>query len=104
MSDINCPYCDAEQDICHDDGYGYSEDRLHDQTCSACDKTFMFSTYISFSYAAQKADCKNGGQHAWEKTSTFPRRYTKWKCKDCDDEKNLTGSELAELLAIESQP
>ncbi len=25
MKDINCPYCDAELDICHDDGFGYEE-------------------------------------------------------------------------------
>ena len=30
------------QDINHDDGYGYEEDVTHEQECSNCEKTFVF--------------------------------------------------------------
>ena len=29
MSDMQCPYCGADQEVCHDDGAGYSEDERH---------------------------------------------------------------------------
>lgn len=50
MSDVNCPYCNESQEINHDDGYGYEEDREHEQDCFNCGKTFKFNTSISFSY------------------------------------------------------
>lgn len=42
MSDMQCPYCGADQEVCHDDGAGYVEDQRHEHTCSECDKTFVF--------------------------------------------------------------
>jgi glutaredoxin len=33
MSDVQCPYCNADIDIDHDDGYGYEEDKTFMQTC-----------------------------------------------------------------------
>jgi len=38
---VNCPYCGAEQEICHDDGYGYEEDVLHQQECSEFIATWL---------------------------------------------------------------
>ena len=38
--DVYCPYCGAEQEINHDDGYGYEEDRRYQQQCGECEKTF----------------------------------------------------------------
>lgn len=61
--DIECPYCDAELDICHDDGFGYDEDTLHEMECDECGKNFVFSTMVSFNYFPQKADCLNGSSH-----------------------------------------
>lgn len=34
MGDMQCPYCGADQEVCHDDGAGYSEDTRHEHTCS----------------------------------------------------------------------
>ncbi len=59
MCDIECPYCGEEQEINHDDGYGYSEDDLHQQQCGDCDKVFSYTTCISFVYEAEKAPCLN---------------------------------------------
>jgi hypothetical protein len=50
MSDVKCPYCEHEQEINHDDGYGYDEDRKHEQACTACRKYFQFQTSISYDY------------------------------------------------------
>ena len=45
MNDIECPYCGHEQEVNHDDGYGYKEDELHEQQCCECGKYFVFTTF-----------------------------------------------------------
>lgn len=95
MNDIECPYCGHEQDVCHDDGFGYEEDRLHEMECHQCEKTFTFTTYISFSYTPYKADCLNGCDHDLKPTNTFPKKYTKMRCTTCDYERKCTDEELA---------
>lgn len=84
MPDVNCPYCGAEQDICHDDGYGYEEDHIHQQTCGKCEKTFVFTTLISFYYEVEKADCLNGSEHDMRPVVHVPRYYPNWvRCTTC---------------------
>jgi len=56
--DVECPYCECGQEICHDDGYGYEEGVYHEQQCSDCGKTFVFKTSISFDYEVSKANLK----------------------------------------------
>ena len=89
MSDLNCPYCNAEIEICHDDGFGYEEDIKHQQECYECEKTFTFTTSISFYYEPEKADCLNDGEHDYEVTRHFPERYRRLRCTMCDHEKPL---------------
>lgn len=89
----DCPYCGEEQEINHDDGYGYDEDQTYKQRCCHCAKTFAFTTTISVDYDATKAECLNGGEHAYKKTNTVPRRYTKMRCINCGDERPLTDNE-----------
>ena len=98
MSDVECPYCGADQEINHDDGYGYDEGEKHHQECPACEKTFVYTTYILFSYDADKADCLNGSKHKYEPTFTVPRRYTRMRCMDCGDERPCSKDELAAVL------
>jgi hypothetical protein len=93
MSDINCPYCDAELEINHDDGYGYEEDQLHQQQCSACDKYFTYTTSILYVYEAEEASCLNDGEHDYKPTITYPKEYTRMKCRTCEEERSLTGEE-----------
>ena len=81
--DIECPYCGAEQDICHDDGYGCEEGKTHQQECSNCEKTFGYATTISFYYEGLELPCANGGEHKWEPTITWPKSYTRMCCKFC---------------------
>jgi len=92
--DVECPYCGNYQDINHDDGFGYEEDTAHNQTCESCDKTFVFYTSISFYYESQKADCLNGSKHEYLASCTFPRRFTKMACKNCDDKREPTEQEF----------
>jgi len=88
--DVECPYCGKGQEINHDDGYGYDEDGRHEQECADCEKTFAFTTSISFYYDSYKADCLNGGLHEWGSPSKMwlDERKNKelWRrsCRDCD--------------------
>jgi hypothetical protein len=97
--DIKCPYCLGEQDINHDDGYGYEEGVTHQQQCGHCDKYFTFTTSIMFHYDVEKADCLNGGQHDYKPSITVPREYTKMHCTMCDQQRDLTPQEMEKLLS-----
>jgi len=92
MRDVECPYCGADVEINHDDGYGYEESELHQQECRKCGKTFAFTTAISVDHEAFKADCLNGDEHQYEKTKTWPPEFAKLRCKTCGDEKPLTAN------------
>ena len=96
--DIECPYCGHEQDICHDDGFGYEEDVKHEMECGNCEKSFVFLTSIIFYYEAEKADCLNGSDHKYKPTNTVPREYTEMVCTMCDDHRKPTKDELFEIL------
>jgi len=98
MDDIECPYCGTEQEINHDDGYGYEEDRLHEQECGSCYKTFTYCTSVYFSYRAYQADCLNGGVHIFKKTMTVPRNYTKMRCTMCEETRAPTEEEWNDIL------
>jgi len=98
MSDIDCPYCGAAQEVCHDDGQGYAEDEKHLQECSDCEKYFVFTTSIIFSYTASIADCLNGSAHKYVPTNTYPVEFTRMRCTDCDDERHPTESEMADIV------
>lgn len=98
MSDINCPYCDAELDICHDDGFGYEENTKHEMRCYHCDKYFVFETSISFYYEPYTADCLNDEKHDFKPTNTFPIKYTEMKCSICDLTRKPTDEEMNQIL------
>ena len=93
MKDIECPYCGFEQEINHDDGYGYGEDDIYQQQCGNCDKYFTYTTSISFYYDVKKADCLNEGEHKWEITHAFSVEFRKLRCSDCGEERELPSEE-----------
>ena len=78
MSDVTCPYCKAEQEINHDDGYGYEECETYDQRCRDCDKEFSFETSISFNYEVFCQGEHDMFQPIIERNSDF------WTCDNCD--------------------
>lgn len=98
MADTNCPYCDVEIEINHDDGYGYDEQGTHQQECDGCGKTFVYTTSISFNYYPEKADCLNGSEHDWKPTKTFPKEFTEMRCTMCDEKRKPTEVEMAKIL------
>ena len=98
MADFDCPYCGAPQEVCHDDGAGYTEGQRHEQTCHACDKTYVFETTIVLYYEPQKADCLHGSPHDLEITKTWPKKFARMRCKTCDYERQMTDAERDELL------
>jgi len=77
MTDVTCPYCGEEQEINHDDGYGYEEDGDYMQDCS-CGKGFKFTTSISFSYDVY---CQEGDHEM----QPFGEKWTDmYECKNCN--------------------
>tara|TARA_Y100000310_G_C20019265_1_gene506637 strand:+ start:233 stop:496 length:264 start_codon:yes stop_codon:yes gene_type:complete len=78
MSDVICPYCKTEQEINHDDGYGYEESVEHEQNCVNCSKYFKFTTSISFSYEVM---CQDGDHDMEPFGDEWPDMY---QCKNCD--------------------
>jgi len=85
-NDVECPYCGEDVEINHDDGYGYEEDRVFEQECSHCGKTFTYTTGIIYVYTAEKAPCLNGEPHSWQDTHGYPVGYqSNWHyCEWCD--------------------
>ena len=95
MSDMECPYCGAGQTVCHDDGQGYEESVRHEHECKACKKTFVFTTTISFSYSPAKADCLNDSPHEFVLSKSYPRKYSRMRCKHCDFDRAPTAEEFS---------
>ena len=102
MSDMQCPYCNSDQEVCHDDGHGYSEDAHHEHQCSECDKFFVFRTIISFDYLPSKADCLNGKDHKLSFRQSWPQIYSRMGCRDCDFERTATQDEIEIGLKMNS--
>jgi len=98
MKDVECPYCGKEQEIDHDDGYGYDEDKLCSQECSECEQYFVYTTAITFSHTAYKADCLNGSEHNYQPTITFPKTSTRMECVDCGEMRSPTTVEWKKIL------
>lgn len=91
--DIECPYCEQELDINHDDGFGYEEGVKHQMECPHCEKSFVFETSISFYYEPEKADCLNDGKHNYKMTTTAPKEFSQMECTMCGDRRELTDNE-----------
>lgn len=81
--DVECPECGADNEINHDDGFGYSEDQTHVMHCSHCDKQFGFHTSIHLHYSEVKTPCLNGGDDHILGTNFF-HDGTQEYCEVCD--------------------
>lgn len=98
MTDIECPYCEVEQEICHDDGYGLAEDEVYEQECGICEQVFAYTTTIHLHHEARRAPCLNGAPHRYRPTTTVPREFTKMECEDCGHRRPCTDEELATVM------
>lgn len=78
MSDVSCPYCEQEQEINHDDGYGYEDGGEFEQECISCERQFKFSTAIVLHYAVFCQD----GDHDMR---NYNAKYLSiFHCANCD--------------------
>lgn len=94
-NDLECPYCDAPNEVCHDDGEGYDEDVAHEMTCGSCQKNFVFHTSIIYRYSPERADCLNGAPHRfsqWRKLwlDSKHNEIQDRRCRDCGHEERRT--------------
>jgi hypothetical protein len=101
--DFECPYCGANQEVCHDDGFGYEEGILHHTECSECEKKFVFNTYITFDYEAYKADCLNGSPHKYKLNFVDPKWDHHRYCINCGEHKRFTEEEINEKINKEKE-
>jgi len=88
-NDLECPYCNAGLEVCHDDGEAYEEDTAHEMECGECEKSFIFYTSISYYYSPHKADCLNDqNTHDYQKLNGAPDWYNtnRRRCSMCDKE------------------
>lgn len=82
MSEVTCPYCGTLQEINHDGGYGYEEDRQHEQGCHGCDEYFKFTTAISYDYTVL---CQDEDHKIVESISEYQGdKYSHKHCIKCD--------------------
>lgn len=93
MSDLQCPYCGAEHEVRHDDGYGYEEHHPHEMECDECGKTFVFHTTVVLYYEARKADCLNGAPHDYRLVRRWPLKWSVMGCRVCDHNRRITDRE-----------
>lgn len=92
--DVQCPYCEKWVEINHDDGYGYSESELHQQECDHCEKTFGYTTSISYNYDAKQVDCLNDGEHQWKFVNRTHKDWCIMRCSQCEKERKPTKQEF----------
>lgn len=95
---IECPYCNFEQEVDHNEGENYEEDVEHQMQCEECEKYFIFYTDVTFSYTPYKAACLNGEEHNYKPTHTFPKEFTQMRCVMCGEERDCTEEELKQVL------
>ena len=77
MSEIRCPKCGMEQEVNHDDGYGYDEGETFEQDCVECGYEIHFTTHISFDYNVYCSD-----QH--ELYQPLDNKPDFYMCENCD--------------------
>lgn len=99
--DVECPYCGGWNEVNHDDGQGYEEDRKHEMECWKCKKSFVFTTSISFYYESDKADCLNDGKHDFKPSLRWPKICTEMKCSMCEEKRQPTVEEWRTILTKE---
>lgn len=96
--DLECPYCEKELEVCHDDGFGYAEGVKHQMECDGCGKHFVFETSISFYYEPEKADCLNDGNHDWKPSRTYPKEFTQMECFMCGETRKPNDEEMSVIM------
>ncbi len=83
MSKVLCPYCGmasyVEQEF-------ELPGELDVMECPECERTFIFTTHVAYSYRSFSADCLNGGVHVYKKVMN-EHDILEWRCSVCDCKK-----------------
>lgn len=62
MSEITCPYCEAENEEPVD---CYDPNEIYTYECGNCEKTFCYTIDFTINYYEHEAPCQNGEEHNW---------------------------------------
>lgn len=84
MSDVKCPYCKNYQEINHDEDYKLEEDVEYEKKCFKCNKVFMFTPFISYSY---EVFCKKEDHKMEPLGDEFPGIFYCSECKFFENRK-----------------
>lgn len=85
MDEVQCPYCEKEtkivsRDLCE----GFEEDEFYEECCEHCEKNFLYTASLSYSFSAQKAPCENGEPHKWVKIGSTSNYHDNFeRCDYC---------------------
>ena len=87
MTEIECPYCEADCGVPEDPS---GEGEWDQEECPKCEKSFVYYPEYSIDFYSQKAPCLNGGEHTWEPICGAPKEYfkDKFRCKNCNKEEH----------------
>ena len=96
MTNHECPYCEAPQEYCNDEGFG--QDDTWDEECTECGKLYRLQGWYEEEYSAEKADCLNGEPHDFKQIVGYPKEWFigKFRCSACDKEEHRGGHYFAE--------
>ena len=95
MMVTQCPYCNRIISVCEE--WTFEDNESYEETCPNCNKIFIYSvtTECSYSFAAKKADCLNGGQHKFEIVHLIPPEKSYKRCV-CGEQRAFTEFEMKE--------
>ena len=80
---VECPYCGKDINVDIDDWY--DENEVYEWQCEKCGKYCMVCASASWSYYAEKLDCKNGlAEHKYGDVP-IPSGHTMRRCKVCGE-------------------
>lgn len=89
MSEITCPYCEKNYELCMDDGWGCAEDQRYEEQCPNCEKKFIFYSSWEVYFSTYKTDCLNNlTEHQWKKIPNHQTIYNDHQlCTICGEDK-----------------
>lgn len=92
MDTVECPYCEKDVSICHDDGAYYNDDETEEIECDHCEKKFLVRSSMSWDFCGEKAECLNDGNHHWKKRyskKVYPQYSRMEECSECGEHRTL---------------
>ncbi len=92
MSDVNCPYCNAEIEV-YDWAENKKEGEYFERECPECNKNIFVCFETTPNFSAEEAPCLNGEEHKWSKV--YSSLYGEYLECLCGETKNKISYEEA---------